>query len=77
MYTRWNGYGIESISLVTDFAFNSLNLHKLNARVTYANICSIRILEKDGYKFECRQKDENFIDSKYFDLLLFGKINSK
>lgn len=71
------GYGSESVALITDFAFDSLNLHKLKARVTDANISSSRILEKNGYQLEGRQKDEDFIEGKYFDLLLLGKINSK
>jgi len=71
------GYGTESVALITDFAFNSLNLHKLKARVTDANVSSIRILEKNGYQLEGRQKDEEFIEGKYFDLFLLGKINTK
>lgn len=69
------GYGSESAALITDFAFSSLKLHKLNARVTDANIGSSRILEKNGYELEGRQKDQNFIEGKYFDLLLLGRIN--
>lgn len=72
-----NGFGTESIALISDFAFNSINLHKLNARVTDANIGSSRILEKNGYQLEGRQKEQNFVEGKYFDLLLLGKINFK
>lgn len=71
------GYGTEIVRLITDFAFQSLHLHKLNARVTDANIGSGRVLEKNGYQLEGRQRDEDFIDGNYFDLLLYGKINSK
>lgn len=68
------GYGAESLALVTDFAFESLNLHKLHACVTDANIGSARILEKNGYELEGRLKDHYFIEDKYYDSLLFGKI---
>lgn len=71
------GYGSESLALVTDFAFESLNLHKLHASVTDANIGSARILEKNGYKLEGRLKDHYFIEDKYYDSLLFGKIQAK
>jgi ribosomal-protein-alanine N-acetyltransferase len=42
------GYGTESVALMSDFAFESLNLHKLHASVVDANIGSARILEKMG-----------------------------
>lgn len=72
----WNqGYGTESMSLINNFGFNSLKLHKLIARVTDANIGSSRILEKTGYTLEGNLKDHNFIDGQYFNLLMFGKIN--
>lgn len=38
------GYGTEAVDLMDDFAFNSLNLRKLHARVVDANIGSSRIL---------------------------------
>lgn len=69
------GYGNETVSLITDFAFKSLKLNKLNARVTDANIASSKILRKNGYELEKIQKDANLIDGMSFDLLYFSKIN--
>lgn len=71
------GYGAESLALVTDFAFESLNLHKLHACVTDANIGSARILEKNGYELEGRLKDHFYIEDRYYDSLLFGKIQAE
>ena len=71
------GYGTESLALVSDFAFESLKLHKLHARVVDANIASGLILEKNGYELEGRLKDHYFIEDKYYDSLLFGKIQGK
>jgi [ribosomal protein S5]-alanine N-acetyltransferase len=70
------GYGTEAVALMNDFAFTSLNLHKLHASVVDANIGSARILEKNGYKLEGRLKDHYFIEDKYYDSLLFGKIKN-
>lgn len=70
-----NGYGTESVALMSDFAFESLNLHKLHASVVDANIGSVRILEKNGYRLEGRLKDHYFIENKYYDALLLGKVN--
>lgn len=68
------GYGTEIVTLMTDFAFQSLHLHKLYAFVVDANIGSARILEKNGYELEGRLKDNYFIEDKYYDAFLFGKI---
>ena len=73
--SHWGkGYGSETISLMNGFASDSLNLHKLHARVVDANIGSIRVLEKNGYKLEGRLKDYYFIDGSYYDGMLFGKF---
>jgi ribosomal-protein-alanine N-acetyltransferase len=68
------GYGTESIALMNDFAFDSLNLHKLHAKVVDANIGSARILEKNKYELEGRLKDHYFIEDRYHDSLLFGNL---
>ncbi|MFF2450521.1 GNAT family N-acetyltransferase [Neobacillus sp. NPDC058068] len=71
------GYGTECVALMSDFAFETLNLHKLHASVVDANRGSARILEKNGYVLEGELRDHYFIDEKYYNALLFGKIQSK
>ncbi|NRD78156.1 GNAT family N-acetyltransferase [Bacillus sp. BRMEA1] len=68
------GFGTESVALMSHFAFTSLNLHKLHAIVVDENIGSARILEKNEYELEGRLKDHYFIEGKYYNALLFGKI---
>jgi len=68
------GYGVETVKLMNNFAFDSLNLHKLHARVVSANIGSARVLERNGYVLEGRLKDYHFIENVYYDSLLFGKL---
>lgn len=70
------GYGTEIVTLMSEFAFTTLNLHKLHASVVDANIGSARILEKNEYELEGRLKDHYFIEDKYYDSLLFGKITN-
>lgn len=71
------GYGTEAVMLMEKFAFESLNLHKLHARVVDSNIGSIRVLEKNGFELEGRFKDYYFIEGKYYDGLFFGKIKCR
>ena len=72
-----NGYGTETVSLMNNFAFESLNLHKLHARVVDSNIGSSRVLEKNGFELEGRFKDYYFIEGMYYDGLFFGKFQSE
>ncbi|MDQ7092629.1 GNAT family protein [Desulfosporosinus sp. PR] len=73
--SHWGrGYGTEALSLMAEFAFGSLNLHKLHAQVVEANVGSLRILEKNGFKREGRLKDYYFIDGSYYDKILLGKL---
>lgn len=73
----WNkGYGTEIVRIMNDYALEYLKLHKLNARVVDTNIGSSKVLEKNDFLLEGRLKDNYFIDDKYYDGLLFGKILS-
>jgi [ribosomal protein S5]-alanine N-acetyltransferase len=69
------GYGTEIVALMNKFAFESVQLHKVHASVVDANAGSARILLKNGYELEGRLKDNFYIENKYYDDLLFGKIN--
>ncbi len=72
-----NGYGTETVSLMNNFAFESLNLHKLHAHVVDSNIGSNRVLEKNGFELEGRFKDYYFIEGMYYDGLFLGKFQSE
>lgn len=71
------GYGSEAVALMSDFAFDILNLHKIHACVVGVNIGSSRVLEKNGFELEGRRKDHYFIEDSYYDQLLYGKLQSK
>lgn len=71
------GYGTEAVALMENFAFETLNLHKLHARVVAPNIGSVRALEKNGFELEGRFRDYYFIDGAYYDGLFFGKLQSE
>lgn len=70
------GYGTEAVVLMSSFAFNELKLHKLHACIVDANIGSSRVLEKNGFELEGRLKDYFYIDDKYFDEIIYGKLKT-
>ncbi|MDE6054506.1 MAG: GNAT family N-acetyltransferase [Lachnospiraceae bacterium] len=71
------GIGTEAVKLMADYAFGTLGLHKLSARVLAYNMASRRLHEKAGYVQEAHLKDELFLEGKYEDLILFGAVNPR
>lgn len=69
------GIGTEAAELVLKYAFESLKLHKLTARVLSYNQGSRKMHEKAGYVMESYLKDELYLDGKYEDLIFYGAIN--
>ena len=69
------GIGTEAAKLVLEYAFGTLKLHKLTARVLSYNQGSRKMHEKAGYVMESYLKDELFLDGKYEDLIFYGVIN--
>lgn len=71
------GYGTEAIKLIQEFAFNKLNLHKLDLEVRAYNERAIRCYKKCGFKEEGRIRENYFIDGKYTDTLFMGILKSE
>ena len=62
------GLGFEAISLVRDFAFENLKLHKLKAGCYANNLRSIKSFEKAGFNIECTLKKECRYKGKFIDM---------
>ncbi len=66
--THWGaGIATELVGLLTDYAFNRLNLNKLTAGVVEKNIGSIRALEKNGFKQFAILEQEYYVDGRYLN----------
>lgn len=61
------GYGSEAKMLLLDYAFNTLNLHKVCSNVIAFNERSIRYSLKCGYEEEGRKREQHFSQGKYWD----------
>ena len=66
------GYGTEAIKLMEHFAFNNLNLHKLELEVREFNGRAIHCYKKCGFKEEGRIRENFYADGKYTDTLFMG-----
>lgn len=75
---QW-GKGImtQCASLIVQYGFSKLKLHKICSSAIKKNSGSIRVLEKNGFVLEGTQKDQIFRFGKWQDLLQYGLINPR
>jgi RimJ/RimL family protein N-acetyltransferase len=68
--TVWGkGYAKQAIQLVSDYAFNTLQLRKLSARAYQPNIGSTKAFLSAGYKHDGIFKDHFMLHGKACDLI--------
>lgn len=69
------GIATEAIKQCVDFAFNTLNLHRLYAGIYANNIGSIKAFEKAGFIKEGCERAKYLINNEWIDSYLYGIIN--
>lgn len=74
----WNkGYGSEAVSLMLNFAFSSLDVHRVTAAVGPDNIRSVSLVEKFAFKYEGRLRDHVFTNGSWRDSLLYSILQEE
>ena len=71
---RGKGYGFEALSMAINFAFNELNLERLQLNVISYNTAGIKLYEKLGFKKEGIYREAVLRDGVRSDLLLYGLL---
>lgn len=66
------GLGTEAISLLSQFAFKRMNLHKVYAYVLETNPRARKSFEKAGYLLEGELKQDRWQDDRYIDVALLS-----
>ena len=71
--SHW-GQGImpEALNAVLDFGFARVGLNRIEADCSIMNLGSQRVLQKCGFTYEGRQREQYFYDGTYYDLLLWS-----
>lgn len=70
-----NGYITAAVGAVVRYAFDDLDLHRVEAACQPDNIASRRVLEKAGFTHEGAAKGYLKINGQWRDHLLFGIVN--
>ncbi len=66
------GYGSESIKIVANMCFESLNIRKITAGCYSNNIAMIKAFQNNGFKIEGVLKKQLKYNKEYVDHILFG-----
>ncbi len=71
-----NGFFQEAATSITQYAFETLNIHRIVAKTSAKNIASIKALQRIGFNIEGRMIDfyRSQSDGKWFDALLLSKL---
>lgn len=69
------GYIQEAASKVVQYAFETLELHRIEALIESENSASAKTLEKLGFQFEGRMRDSEIKNEKYITVDIFSKLN--
>lgn len=71
------GYGTEAIKLLQEFAFNKLNLNKLELDVRAFNLRAIKCYEKCGFVEEGKIRENFYHNGNYEDTLRMGILKKE
>lgn len=69
-----HGYASEAVTLLIRFAFEQLDLHRLEADPDPQNLGSIRVLERQGFKREGLLRERYFLDGEPQDAEYYGLL---
>jgi len=74
----WNqGFGTEAVRLLCQHGFNTLNLNRIYLRVLESNPRAIHAYEKAGFAHEGRQRQAEFRDGKYINMLVMSMLKDE
>ena len=71
------GVMTEAARQICEIAFDELDIIRISSMVYSPNIASQRVLEKNGFAREGRQRNAIYKDGKIYDACLFGKLKEE
>lgn len=71
------GYGTEAIKLLLDYAFGSLNFHRVAIGVVGFNERALRFYERVGFRREGVQRDGYYYGGRYHDFVMMSMLEDE
>jgi RimJ/RimL family protein N-acetyltransferase len=76
--TAWRqGYGAEALYLLLDYAFGSLNFHRVAIGVVGSNERALRFYAKAGFRKEGLQRDGYYYRHAYQDFVMMSILEDE
>jgi RimJ/RimL family protein N-acetyltransferase len=70
---KWSkGYGRETTKIMVDYAFDTLNMNRIQLHVSTENERAIKVYDDIGFKVEGKLRQAMFYGNKYIDFLLMA-----
>lgn len=74
---RGKGYGHEAKELLLEYAFDTLNMHRISSHTMAFNKRSAAYLRRSGYVEEGRAREAFFRDGQWWDAIHFGLLRDE
>jgi RimJ/RimL family protein N-acetyltransferase len=71
------GYGTDAVNILLRFAFQELNLHRVNLNTFEYNARAIRAYEKIGFVHEGKMRDALRRDGRRWDMIFMGILRTE
>lgn len=71
------GIGTTALELVLEYAFDELNMHRVEGGYVEGNEGSRRVQEKCGFSEEGRQRDYKYVNGEYHDVARMGILEDE
>ncbi|MDX8044412.1 GNAT family protein [Gracilibacillus sp. S3-1-1] len=69
------GYAPEAITALVDHAFQTLKLHRIEAKIEPANTNSIKVVEKLMFTYEGTLRQSEKSKGRFIDLHMYARLN--
>lgn len=68
------GFAPEAISALIDYAFGTMNFHRIEAKIEPENVNSIRVMEKLGFTYEGTLRQSEKSKDRFIDLKMYSRL---
>lgn len=73
---RSGGFGTETVKLVTDYAFNTLNFNRVQLHVAVKNEAAVKVYKRCGFVQEGTLREAMYSEGKYHNFYVMGLLKS-
>ncbi len=71
---RSQGYGGEAVSLMMNYAFNTVNLNRVQLHVSVENERAVKAYKRQGFLVEGTLREAMYYDGRYIDFYVMGLL---